>query len=208
MLEIPPLERSYKGYTISGSADRVFGYDKKCYAAARVTVMCPDNVRIEVEHFHDPLLTYEDDDLARLFGLFVAEIAVDNWLPNPWYYIRPMDFAWAVNIIRRAAVECKEREIRRPKLYESLEFLESQLEEKSRWLVRRYRRELRWDRRTNEEQEELRKILGATTRGIQFACVKLIVRRLNELAIHFRENKPSIDNLRLQLAMVRRSVPL
>jgi hypothetical protein len=208
MLEIPPLERSYKGYTISGSADRVFGYDKKCYAAARVTVMCPDNVRIEVEHFHDPLLTYEDDDLARLFGLFVAEIAVDNWLPNPWYYIRPMDFAWAVDIIRRAAVECKEREIRRPKLYESLEFLESQLEEKSRWLVRRYRRELRWDRRTNEEQEELRKILGATTRGIQFACVKLIVRRLNELAIHFRENKPSIDNLRLQLAMVRRSVPL
>jgi hypothetical protein len=208
MLEIPPLERSYKGYTISGSADRVFGYDKKCYAAARVTVMCPDNVRIEVEHFHDPLLTYEDDDLARLFGLFVAEIAVDNWLPNPWYYIRPMDFAWAVDIIRRAAVECKEREIRRPKLYESLEFVESQLEEKSRWLVRRYRRELRWDRRTNEEQEELRKILGATTRGIQFACVKLIVRRLNELAIHFRENKPSIDNLRLQLAMVRRSVPL
>jgi len=96
MLETPPLERSYKGYTISGSSDRVFGYDKKWYAAARVTLMCPDNVRIEVEHFHDPLLTYEDDDLARLFGLFVAEIAVDNWLPTPWYYIRPMDFAWAI----------------------------------------------------------------------------------------------------------------
>ena len=42
----------------------------------------------------------------------------------------------------------------------------------------------------------------------QFACVKLIVRRLNELAIHFRENKPSIDNLRLQLVIVRRPVPL
>jgi hypothetical protein len=28
MLETPPLERSYKGYTISGSADRMFGYDK------------------------------------------------------------------------------------------------------------------------------------------------------------------------------------
>ena len=208
MWETAPLERSYKGYTISGSADRVFGYDKKWYAAARVTLMCPDNVGIEVEHFHDPLLTYEDDDLARLFGLFVAEIAVDNWLPNPWYYIRPMDFAWAVDIIRRAAVECKEREIRRPKLYESLDFLEKQLDEKSRWLVRRYRRELRWDRRTNEEQEELREILRATTRGIQFACVKVIVRRLNELAIHFRENKPSIDNLRLQLAIVRRPVRL
>ena len=45
--------------------------------------MCPDNVRIEVERFHDPLLTYEDDDLARLFGLFVAEIAVDNWATDP-----------------------------------------------------------------------------------------------------------------------------
>ena len=97
---------------------------------------------------------------------------------------------------------------RRPKLYESLDFLEKQLDEKSKWLVRRYRRELRWDRRTYQEQEELREILRATTRGIQFACVKLIVRRLNELAVHFRENKPSIDNLRLQLAVVRRPVPL
>ena len=74
-----------------------------------------------------------------------AEIAVDNWLPTPWYYIRPMDFAWAMDIIRRAAVECKEREIRRPKLYESLDLLEKQLDEKSTWLVRHYRRELRWE---------------------------------------------------------------
>jgi hypothetical protein len=28
------------------------------------------------------LLTYEDQDLARRFGLIVAEIAVDNWLPD------------------------------------------------------------------------------------------------------------------------------
>ena len=80
MLETPPLERSYKGYTISGGADRVFGYDKQWYAGARVSLLCPDNVGIEVERFHDPLLVYEDQDLARLFGLFVAEIAVDNWL--------------------------------------------------------------------------------------------------------------------------------
>ena len=123
--------------------------------------------------------------------------------------LSPSDgFCLAVDIIRRAAVECKEREIRRPKLYESLDFLEKQLDEKSTWLVRRYRRELLWDRRTYQEQEELREILRVTTRGIQFACVKLIVRRLNELAIHFRENKLSIDNLRLQLAIVRRPVSL
>src|SRR6266850_4999093 len=203
MLEIPPLERSYKGYTISGSAERVYSYNKEWYAMARVWVLRPDNVCIQAERFHDPLLTYEDEDLARRVGLFVAELAVDNWLPKPWYYLRPMDFAWAIDIIRRAAVECKEREIRRPKLYESLNFLEKQLDEKSTWLVRRYRRELRWDRLTYREKEELREILRVTTRGIQFACVNLIVRRLNELAIHFRQNKPSIDNLRLQLVIVR-----
>ena len=59
-----------------------------------------------------------------------------------------------------------------------------------------------------ESRKSLREILRATTRGIQFACVRLIVRRLNELALHFRENKPSIDNLRLQLAIVRRPVRL
>ena len=66
----------------------------------------------------------------------------------------------------------------------------------------------RGDRRNNREKEEFREILRVTTRGIQFACVKLIVRRLNELAIHFRENKPSIDNLRMQLVIVRRPVRL
>ena len=66
----------------------------------------------------------------------------------------------------------------------------------------------RGDRRNNREKEEFREILRVATRGIQFACVKLIVRRLNELAIHFRENKPSIDNLRMQLVIVRRPVPL
>ena len=58
------------------------------------------------------------------------------------------------------------------------------------------------------EKEKLREILRVTTRGIQFACVKVIIRRLNELSIHFRENKPSIDNLRLQLMIVRRPVRL
>ena len=66
----------------------------------------------------------------------------------------------------------------------------------------------RGDRRNNREQEELREILRVTTRGIQCACVKVIVRRLNELALHFCENKPSIDNLRLQLVIVRRPVRL
>lgn len=63
--------------------------------------MCPDTVCIQAERFHDPLLTYEDEDLAWLFGLFVAELAVDNWLPNPWFYLRPVDFAWVVDYSAR-----------------------------------------------------------------------------------------------------------
>ena len=51
-----------------------------------------------------------------------------------------MNIGWAVDILRRAADECKTREIRRPKLYEALDFLEQTVEPK--WLVKRYRREL------------------------------------------------------------------
>jgi len=51
MRETPPLEGSYKGYTISGGAHRVYGHDMEWQAAARVWVRCPDNVSIEVERF-------------------------------------------------------------------------------------------------------------------------------------------------------------
>jgi hypothetical protein len=50
--------------------------------------------------------------------------------------------------------------------------------------------------------------LASITFVALLVALKVIVRRLNELAVHFRENKPSIDNLRLQLAIVRRPVPL
>jgi len=51
-----------------------------------------------------------------------------------------MNIGWAVDILRRAADKCKIREIRRPKLYEALDFLEKSVE--PAWLVKRYRREL------------------------------------------------------------------
>jgi hypothetical protein len=38
-----------------------------------------------------------------------------------------MNTAWAVTILRRAAEECKEREIRRSKLYGALDFLEKNM---------------------------------------------------------------------------------
>jgi hypothetical protein len=91
----------------------------------------------EVEHFHDPHSLTKTRTSRGGSDCSLPKIAVDNWLPTPWYLVLcPMDFAWAtVDIIRRAAVECKEREVRRPKLYESLDFLEKPLDEKSTWLV-------------------------------------------------------------------------
>src|SRR4051812_16532800 len=161
---------------------------------------------LEVQRLQHKVLTYDDEDLATWFGFRLAEIAVDKLLPPPSYYLRPMDVGWAVDIIRRAAEECKTREIRRSKLYETLDFLEKIIE--PQWLVRRYRRELRWDRRTAREKEELREILRTTTRGIQRLCVSLLLDRLNELGIQYRENRVEIEELRRQLAIVRKTVRL
>ena len=49
-----------------------------------------------------------------------------------------------MTIVRRAAEECKEREIRRAKLYEALDFLEKNID--APVLVRQYRRALQGDR--------------------------------------------------------------
>ena len=54
-------------------------------------------------------------------------------ISDPWILL-------GLYILRRAAEECKTREIRRPKLYEALDFLGQSLDQK--WLVRRYRRGL------------------------------------------------------------------
>jgi hypothetical protein len=61
----------------------------------------------------------DDEELTKHFALFLAELAVGHFLPPPAYYLRPMDFAWAMAILSRAAEECTIREIRRAKLYEA-----------------------------------------------------------------------------------------
>jgi hypothetical protein len=85
-----------------------------------------------------------------------------------------------------------------------LDFLEGLLD--SNWLVRRYRQEIRWDRRNEREKEELREILRVTTRGIQSACAKYLVDRLNELGKNYRGNLAEINLLRRQLKIVRQPV--
>jgi hypothetical protein len=53
-----------------------------------------------------------------------------------------------------------------------------------------------------EQREKLR----VRFRGIQQACVEFLLAEINRLALHYRENKPTIDELRRQLAVVRRPI--
>jgi hypothetical protein len=200
------LRQQYRGYTICGSAESVHNDSGLYFAHASVLLTMPNMVCVQAYRDKDQTLVFDDEDEARIVGLFLAELAVDHFVPPPAYYLRPMNVGWAVDILRRAADECKTREIRRPKLYEALDFLEKSVE--PAWLVKRYRRELSGDRTTNRQKDQLREALRVATRGIQQACAALLVDRLNELAVRFCENKAEIDHLRWQLDVVRRTVRL
>ena len=198
------LNQQYKGYTISGSAESVHNDSGLYFAHASVLLTLPNMVCVQAYRDHDPAFIFDNEDEAQIVGLFLAELAVDHFVPPPAYFLTPMNIGWAVDILRRAADECKIREIRRPKLYEALDFLEKSVE--SAWLVKRYRRELSGDRRNEREKNQLREALRVATRGIQHACVPLLVDKMNDLAVNFRENKDEIDHLRWQLDVVRRTV--
>ena len=122
------IEQTYKGYRLSGDAELVSNYAQNWYATGRVWVHRSDNSCVMADCFNDRLLTDEDEDTAKCIGLWLAEISVDNFLPPIEYYLTPMNTARAVTILRRAAEECKEREIRRSKLYEALNFLEKNID--------------------------------------------------------------------------------
>jgi hypothetical protein len=201
----PRLERSYKGYLIEGSAEPVGPGTNLLLTTATVLLKRPDASLLRVNHFRDRLLTYEDADLAAWFGLGIAEISVDRCLPPPWHYLVPMDVARAVEILRRGAEDHHKREIRKPELYEALAFLEQYLDEKS-WLVRRYGYTLRGDTRNQREKMQQRENLRVRFRGIQRACIDAILSKMNELAIEYRKNRPAINELRRQLALVSRRI--
>jgi hypothetical protein len=199
-----PIEVQYNGFRISGNAQPVAMSNNRWFAVGEVLLNKRDHSVLLVDRFLDNNLIYDDEVLSKWFGLGIAEIAVDHFLPPADYFFLPMNVGWAVDILRRAALECKEREIRRSKLYEALDFLEGLLD--PNWLVRRYHQELRWDRRNEREKEELREILRVTTRGIQHACTRYLVDQLNELAKNYRGNFDEIRLFRRQLEIVRRPV--
>jgi FixJ family two-component response regulator len=69
-----------------------------------------------------------------------------------------MNTAWVVTIVRRAAEECKEREIRRAKLYEALDFLEKNID--APVLLKQYRRALQGDRQNNGRKNNSTRFSG------------------------------------------------
>ena len=118
------LNQQYKGYTISGRAESVHNGSGRYFAHASVLLIRPDKTCVQAYRDADHLFSFDNEDEAQIVGLFLAELAVDHFVPPPAYYLTPMNVGWAVDIVRRGADECKTREIGRPKLYEALDFLE------------------------------------------------------------------------------------
>lgn len=196
----------YKDYLISGDAQTLnIGYSlhrRTWHPAYQVILVMPNNTCLEVERHTETKISCDDEELTKHFALFLTELAVDHSLPPPAYYLRPMDFAWSMEILSRAAEECTVKEIRRSKLYEALDFLEKELDRK--WPAIQYRRALRGDRRNDEEVEELHQELRLVSRQLQNACAATILKRMNELAVGFRENRSRIEALRAQLSKVKK----
>jgi hypothetical protein len=202
MFDAPRLERPYRGYVVEGTAEPPGPYSDLWVPIATVLLKKPSGLVLQVERYRDSMLAYEDGDLAAWFGLGVAEICVDRCLPPPAYYLAPMTVGRAIDILRRGAGDHHKREIRRPELYGALNFLDGFLGKK-KWLVRRYRNARRGDTRNQREKLEQREKLRVRFRGIQQACMEMLLAEINELARRYRENKPRIDALRRQLAVVQ-----
>ena len=87
-VEHTSLQKAYKGYTLYGSAQCEFGSRNQWSAIGSVLLLRPDNTCLQVDRVHYPLLKYDDEDLSKWFGLGLAEIAVDEFLPPVEYYLR------------------------------------------------------------------------------------------------------------------------
>jgi hypothetical protein len=69
------MERPYKGYMIEGGAQSLGPNSKLWVAVGTVLLKRPDSSVLRVHDYRDPMLAYEDGDIAALFGSVVAEIS-------------------------------------------------------------------------------------------------------------------------------------
>jgi len=111
-MESMQLERNYRGYSIEGKAQSVYGGCGAWYAVASVTLLTSQQTLIQVYRYEDHQSTDSDAGLAAWFGLFLAEIAVDHFIPSTDYYLTPMHAAWAIDLVQRGAAEFMDREVR------------------------------------------------------------------------------------------------
>ena len=200
-MEPVQLARSYRGFRIEGGAQSVYGESGAWHAVATVTLLTPQHTLIQVYRYENYESTDADAGLAAWFGLFLAQIAVDHFIPSTDYFLTPMHAAWAIDLVHRSAAEFMDREVRAAKLYEALDYMERTLDKA--WLVKRYRNDLRGDYRNWRERREKQYRLQVAARGIRLACAAQIVERMNELATGYRQNKTKIARLRQALVMVR-----
>jgi hypothetical protein len=80
--------------------------DNRWFAVREVLLDKRDHSVLLVDRFLDSKLTYDDEVLCKWFGLGIAEIAADHFLPPAEYFFLPMNVGGAVDILRRAALDC------------------------------------------------------------------------------------------------------
>ena len=193
------IERRYKGYWIEGTAHVVHNDSPLWFAVGHVVLHRSEHSLVYVDTVKERILQSDDPAVAAWIGLFLAEISVDHLLPPPQYFLTPMNPAWALDLVRRAAADA--RKVRTTTLYTAMAYLEEGLDEP--WLVRRYRRTLQGDTRNESDEKRKRRRLGLMAREIERGCAEKIVGEMNEFAARYRENKAKIDQLRRMLELVR-----
>ena len=177
-------------------------YSPLWFAVGHVVLQESEHSILYADSFKYRDIVDDDPAVAAWMGLFLAETAVDHLIPPPQYYRTPMNAAWAVDLVRRAAVDA--RKVRTTTLYTAMSYLEERLDEP--WPLRRYRRTLEGDCRNEHDEKDKRRRLGLMARIIEHACIEKIVGEMNQLAVHYRANKPKIDWLRRVLDLVRRRI--
>jgi hypothetical protein len=161
------IERRYKGYWIEGTAHVVHNDSLLWFAVGYVVLHRSEHFLVYVDTVKEHILQSDDPAVAAWIGLFLAEMSVDHLLPPPQYFLTPMNPAWAVDLVRRAAADA--RKVRTTTLYTAMAYLEETLDEP--WLVRRYRRTLEGDCRNAQDEKRKRRRLGLMARIIERAYI-------------------------------------
>jgi len=166
----PPdrLQQQYKGYTICGSRRPVHNDRGGYFAHASVLLIKPNMACVQAYRDEDHLFRFDDEDEARLVGLFLAELAVDHFVPPPAYYLTPI--TWPGPSTSCGALPTNAKLER----YFGQSFTRLSISWRSQssrhgWL-NVIGANCQATRRNERQKDQLREALRLATRGIQQAC--------------------------------------